>query len=423
MGHSDVLSGRKGGTTAKPVEASSLRANFGAPDWLVGPFVNEGAFVRRVIAAIHACSMPFVKVACNSVSLLPCNLKNQMMMMCWQLWLALHEILPACIARRGLSDDMSIEQHALYNVLWWSRMMPTDVWMCRWALSELGGLFPPREVPNEWIESVHTPGLCSCYMHLTPPSETNPKCLVWAYGGAFVAGDVNGQRGLAQHYGRLLGCDVFVVHMRLCPENQVQDAVIDLYRAYEWLLKKVPAENILMLGVSSGGGSILRTLQLAAGDEAMRKEYFGERRPLPPSLPQPAGVIGFGPFVDYARLSNSIKEYPRFDWIVNQSIIEMMLPMKETLAGGIEELEMCSPIYHSMKGLAPVFISVSDHECLIDEDKELFAKCKAAGVDVVLSTRPFMPHIFQLLSPFLPEAREEELRICDWARARGGVWA
>ena len=46
----------------------------------------------------------------------------------------------------------------------------------------------------------------------------------------------------------------------------------------------------MMLGISSGGGACLRMLQLAGSNDATRREYFGERSPLPPSLPQPAGA-------------------------------------------------------------------------------------------------------------------------------------
>jgi len=76
------------------------------------------------------------------------------------------------------------------------------------------------------------------------------------------------------------------------------DMVLDMYRGYEWLLKKVLAENIIMLGISSGGGTVVRALQLALSDDATRRDYFGEKLDtLPPSLPAPAGAILLGPFV------------------------------------------------------------------------------------------------------------------------------
>jgi len=211
--------------------------------------------------------------------------------------------------------------------------------------------------------------------------------------------------------------------MRLCPECNVQDAVLDLYRAYQWLLQKVPPENIIMLGISSGGGAVLRALQLAKSDEAARQNYFGDRLPLPPALPQPAGAILLGAFVDYVRVSGSMKTNATYDWIVSPSVLEVALPLKEACCGGKDKLEICSPLHQDMHGLCPLMVSVSEHECLIDEDRELAAKAKEAGVDVEFSTRPYMCHVYQVLSRYLPEAQEEEVRICDWVRSRGGAWA
>jgi len=190
------------------------------------------------------------------------------------------------------------------------------------------------------------------------------------------------------------------------------------------LLQKVPPENIIMLGISSGGGSCLRALQLAAFDSETRREYFDDRSPLPPALPQPAGAILLGPFVEYTKVTDSMQRNAEMDWIVSQSAHETMLPLHDVLCGGgMDKRRFCSPLHQSMKGLCPLLVSVSEHEALIDEDVQLAAKAKDAGVDVVLSTQPFMCHVYQLFSNLLPEAAKEEARICDWVRSRGGIWA
>jgi len=218
---------------------------------------------------------------------------------------------------------------------------------------------------------------------------------------------------------------VFIVDMHLCPEYKVQDAVLELYRGYEWLLQRVPSDNVIMLGISSGGGAVVRMLQLALGDEKTRQEYFGERHPLPPSsLPQPAGAILLGAFVDYVKISESMETNHKFDWIVSNSVFEAVLALRYELCdGGEDKLELCSPLRQSLKGLCPLLVSVSEHECLIDEDRELAKKAKDDGVDVVLSTQPFMCHVYQLFSRYMPEAAKEEAKIFDWVKTRGGVWA
>lgn len=375
------------------------------------------------MSALFWINSPLVRLVFFVVRSLPWCLKYHGMQTAWKLWLALHRAFPKILCR-GISDSLSIEAHAISNVAWWARLFPCSVSVCRFALSQLNCNFLPTEDKNtEWIDSVHTSGLRSAYIHLTPPSETKPRVLCWVFGGAFVSGDVEGNRGIAEHYGRMLNCDVFLVDMRLCPESTVQDPILDLYRGYEWLLQKVPPENVIMLGISSGGGACVRMLQLATSDDAARADFFGDRSPVPPALPQPAGAILLGPFVDYTQVTDSMKRNTAVDLIVSQSVLEMMQPLQDRLAGGIENLRLCSPVYQSMNGLCPLFVSVSEHEGLIDEDRQLARSASAAGVDVVLSTKPYMCHVYQLFSCFLPEGQDEEAKISDWVRARGGVWS
>jgi len=399
-----------------------LRANMGLPDSITRTFLEQGGLGRRVIALANLPFHPLLKVIFFIITKMSWKFKAFCCVNAFKLWLALHKVLPKVIARRAISDSVSLEAHALHNVLWWARLFPVPVWMMRFSLSQLSTSWPPEAQPV-WIDSDLTPGLRSAYVRLTSPSETNPRVLFWAFGGAFLGGDVEGNRGLAERFGRLMKCDVFLVDMRLCPENKAQDAVLDLYRGYEWLLQKIPAENVIMLGISSGGGAVLRALQLAKSDDAGRQNYFGERLPLPPALPQPAGAILLGAFVDYTRVSESMKKNATYDWIVSPSVLEVALPLKEACCGGKDKLEICSPLHQDMQGLCPLMVSVSEHECLIDEDRELAVKAKDAGVDVVFSTRPHMCHVYQVLSRYLPEAQEEEARICDWVRSRGGAWA
>lgn len=401
----------------------ALRANFGLPDWTLDTFLKPGGLGRRIFALMFLSMTPFLKTLFFIIQKLPWKLKHSVTTKAWKIWLALHCLLPHCISRRGISDKMSAEAHALHNVMWWSRLFPAPIWTMRFALSQLSTNAPPSGERTEWIDSAHTPGLRSSYLHLTPASEEKPRVLFWAFGGAFISGDVAGNIGLAEKYARQLGCDAFVVDMRLCPEHHVQDAVLDLYRGYQQLLERVPAENIVMLGISSGGGSCLRTLQLAAADEATRLEYFGDRRPLPPALPQPAGAILLGAFVDYTRITDSMQKNATYDWVVSPSVLETVLEKRDVLCESPENVTMCSPLYQSMEGLCPLFVSVSEHECLIDEDKELAARASQASVDVELSTVPFQCHVFQLLSAYLPEAAQEEAKICSWVRSRGGIWS
>lgn len=311
----------------------------------------------------------------------------------------------------------------MHNLLWGGRLCKTPVFMMRFSLSQLSITCPPKCSDIQWIDSLHTPGLRSAYISTRSSKEGPPRALLWAFGGAFLSGDVAGNLGWAEKYGRMLDCDVFVVDMRLCPENKVQDAVYDLYLGYEWLLRRVAPENVMMLGISSGAGSLVRVLQLARGPDAARREYFGRGRAPPPALPQPAGAVLLGPFVDYVNVKANMTENAKFDWVVTQGVLELVDELQPLMGGGMDKLELCSPLHQSLRGLCPLLVSVSQHECLYEENTRLVARAKADGVDAELSTTPYMCHVFQLFSFFLPEAAAEERRIVAWVKSKGGAWS
>merc|ERR1712232_261885 len=120
------------------------------------------------------------------------------------------------------------------------------------------------------------------------------------------------------------------------------------------------------------------------------------------------GAILLGPFVEYTKVTSSMEQNTKLDLIVNPSVVEEILPLRFDMCGGKDRMLECSPLYHPMDGLCPLFVGVSEHECLIDEDKELVQKVRDAGGEVELATQPYMPHVFQLLSFFLPEAARAE---------------
>jgi len=415
----------KGARPADSKIEEVLRVNMGAPSWLTRTFLEDGGYMKTLFSLLVPIMTPLLKLLFFLVNCIPGRFRHTVTIKAFKLWLALHRRLPPWVVRRGMSDNMSLEAHSLHNILWWARIIPCPIFGMRFGLSQLGNNFP-SSAPVEYHDSKHTPGLRSGYVKILPdsvPKEKRPV-LLWAFGGAYVSGDVAGNVPVAEHYGRTMNCDVFVVDMRLCPEYQVTDAVLDLYRGYLWLLERVPAENILMLGISSGGGAVLRVCQLARASQQEREEYFGsERGEVPPGAPQPAGAILLGPFVKYTKVEGSMLDNCKYDLIVSPRVLEAILPSRCVMAGGEDRLVICSPLAQTMEGLPPLMISVSEHECLIDEDLLLAEKAQAAKVDVELSTRPYMPHVYQMLSPFVPEAAEEEQKIFDWMRRRGGIWA
>lgn len=159
-------------------------------------------------------------------------------------------------------------------------------------------------------------------------------------------------------------------------------------------------------------------------DDTERKEMFADRTPLPPALPQPAGAVLIGPFVDASNVQENMADFSQYDWIVSQSVLELVDDgLKSKMVDDISKVDQAAALMHNMTGICPIMVSTSEHECLIAENTKLVDKLVGDGVDVTFSTRPYLCHIYQLLAHYLPEAASEKQKICNWIRAHCGVWA
>ena len=58
-----------------------------------------------------------------------------------------------------------------------------------------------------------------------------------------------------------------------------------------------------------------------------------------------------------------------------------------------------------MKGLPPLFIQASTIEVLLDDSRRVVEKAQHEGVDVLFKAWPGLPHVWQVFTPLIPEAR------------------
>jgi acetyl esterase/lipase len=410
---------------SEEARTQDVRVNLGLPDWLTNTFIRPQGIARAVVGVISASTLPFEVVILALWKQVPLKFRYVLVRFLWRFWCALHRLLPRKVARRGLSDSLSLEAHAISNVLWLARLTPMTLSRVRFGLNQLECNWPvTRGLPQRRVDLPER-SVRGVYLTLTKPGDT-PRVVMWIYGGAFVGGDVVGNLGLAEHHARALHADAFLVDVRLSPESPAEDIFLDACRAYEWLLEQVPAERILFAGVSSGGGVAVRTMQIAASaDEATRRRFFAGTAP----TPQPAGSICFGPWVRYTdseEMKRNILKMMNYDLIVSPSVVDCVMPLMKDIRGEGPDQTPCSdpaedkvsPLYQPMEGLGPLFISVSQHEACYEEDAQLATKAREAGVDVTLSVRPYMCHVYQLLSCFVPEAQEECLAMWKWGNER-----
>lgn len=280
------------------------------------------------------------------------------------------------------------------------------------------------------IEEMTVTGL---YIQHSPrPSQ---KVLLWIYGGAFLAGDSKGNSGIAEKMGMLCAdedggsCgnsngmrDVFIPDYRLVPEHHLDDAIHDITLAYEYLIyeRNIRPEDIILVGVSSGGGLVVLLLQALAKaklkfEEKKNAGMGGDDMSSTSCVSLPAGGVMMGPFVDYSEPKGSMKKYIKHDLIVNQvrncslragtlcvqlptqsltsyrqSVYDEGIPFLEKVLGSHENRVKASPVYGSFEGLPPLCICVSKHEVVYDQAMLLAKRAKEQGVDVTIGVWKYM---------------------------------
>ena len=77
-----------------------------------------------------------------------------------------------------------------------------------------------------------------------------------------------------------------------------------------------------------------------------------------------------------------------------------------------------SPVYASLKGLPPTLVQAVSTEILFHDSTRFVAKAVEDGVDASLSVWHKVPHVFQLLAPYLTAAEKAHLEVNQFINHR-----
>jgi monoterpene epsilon-lactone hydrolase len=237
---------------------------------------------------------------------------------------------------------------------------------------------------------------------LEPPMPRRGVVL-YLHGGGYVACSAETHRPVTTALARSTGRRVFSADYRLAPEFPFPAAFDDAVAAYRWLLHRAPGEPIAIAGESAGGGL---TLALAV--------HFREA-----GWPAPACLVAFSPWTDLAGTGESLR--------ANEGRCVMFHPENIAafaaayLAGARSDDPRASPLHADLGGLPPTLIQVGSAELLLDDARRVHDRIVAAGGASRLSVYPRAPHAWQLLMPWLPEARLSLGEAGEFVRAHLGT--
>lgn len=220
------------------------------------------------------------------------------------------------------------------------------------------------------------------------------RVILFLHGGAYLSGSPRTHLGLLARLARLARAEVCAPDYRLLQEAPFPAAFDDACLAWQALLDRgYRPENIVLGGDSAGGGLMLALLAELS------------RRGAPP-----AGAFALSPWVDLTLAGASLRTAP-------EAIlpVERMAEVVQYYLHGADPADpRASPLFARFTAPPPVLIQVGSDEALRDDATRMADHLRAAGGVVTLEVWPGVPHVWQILDGWLPEARKALIRIADF---------
>jgi len=214
------------------------------------------------------------------------------------------------------------------------------------------------------------------------------QAVLYLHGGGYLAGVTRTYLTLCGKLARALKADVYLPAYRLAPEYPFPAAIDDAIACYTLMLKQFPANRITIMGDSAGGGLTLGTL-LALRDKGM---------PLPK-----CGVV-YSPYADVTQSMDSRTYNDKKDDMFTRAMFTAGLELYATTDAD-RRSPYASPAFADYHGIPPLFITVSEDECLRDDAHMVAERARLAGVDVEFISRRGLVHVWPIFYPMMPEAR------------------
>lgn len=226
---------------------------------------------------------------------------------------------------------------------------------------------------------------------LTKPGNSK-GWIFYIHGGGFTTGSSRERRMLCQYLVDRFGYNCISINYRLAPENKWPAMIEDCFSVYQgYLTLGMRPEETVLMGESAGGTLVL-SLALCIQQKG---------------LDQPRAVAAFSPCVNQAGHYPSHFNNISTDHMLRDAVAKGLQGPVFSADASHEVFEdpLASPINGDYAKIAPIFISASDTEVLLDDALMLYAKLVKEGHRTELDLKHDVCHAFQMF-PFLPEAQD-----------------
>jgi acetyl esterase/lipase len=203
--------------------------------------------------------------------------------------------------------------------------------------------------------------------------------MLYLHGGGYLFGSYIAYRSFLSNLCKKLDLQAaYCINYRVAPENPYPAGLDDAFFAYNWLLeeKSIPAENIIIMGDSAGGGLTLALLH-----------RIGQQ-----NLPQPKAAICLSAWTDLTMTSETLKTKLDEDPFFNIHNIE--ISALSYIGNDSPDNPEISPLFADFKGFPKIFLQVGSREVLLNDTLSIAEKMRNQGVSVTVDVHEGMFHAF-----------------------------
>ena len=228
---------------------------------------------------------------------------------------------------------------------------------------------------------------------VAPKQNASEKHIIYLHGGAYVNSFAPQHWDFMSKLVDRLSCTITAPNYPHAPEHNVHDVFALILPLYNELANSAGSSNITIMGDSSGGGISLALAQRLRED----------------GHDQPGHLVLLSPWLD-ATLSNpEIAEFDKIDPFLGVAGLKYG---GEVYARDVDPKSyLVSPVYGSLRGLAPVTLFIGTRDILYPDCRKLRDQAAAEGVRLDYREYDRMVHNW-MLGP-MPEAKHAINEIID----------
>ncbi|KAJ5088110.1 alpha/beta-hydrolase [Penicillium angulare] len=260
----------------------------------------------------------------------------------------------------------------------------------------------------------------------------NDKTIFYLCGGAFFRAGPPGAKPLIKQLVEKSGSRAFTFQPRLAPQYTIPSILLDVLAAYFYLVAPPPGafhepvepQKIILVGESGGSLCHLHLLQIframirSARDQTPTIQFNGQTVP----ITMPLGCALISPGADLTLCLSSVNRNEWFEWMSEGAPwVQRNYPADEIWPTNpprgdlhCDNSALCHPLIDpstetDWSGMPPMWIACGE-ESYEDGIKFLVKNIHASGVPITFVQYEFMPHVWNVILPQLPQSRDTMTR-------------